>query len=321
MSEFLFQYVPVHPITWVYLSSLLMVGLFFKFGRFWSVRNLDLVLLILLSPGLLLVHFGGAMIKQEQNESASAPLADSGAGSGESGDASIDTADVPIAVGAPTGAASNAEVSPPTDLPAPPLAPKDAKEITPVDDFTVLAESADEPAPQPEASPLRGRAIQYLGFVWLFGACGLFLIRLLLDPTMVRRPLLEPNLSPGGLTFIGCSLFVFLMANVVNSQVAEDDLAGPRSADQLLSGVADQEGERIRVGTVPAMRSCTSCPAWPPYRSTGAMFPMRKASYGTSGSPRRWRFFPTWRSCSGSWPSAIGTSRTSAWESGRPLCT
>ena len=32
------------------------------------------------------------------------------------------------------------------------------------------------------------------------------------------------------------------MANVVNSQVAEDDLAGPRSADQLLAGVADQEG-------------------------------------------------------------------------------
>ena len=38
-----------------------MIGLFFKFGRFWSVRNLDLVLLILVAPGLLLVHFGTAM--------------------------------------------------------------------------------------------------------------------------------------------------------------------------------------------------------------------------------------------------------------------
>ena len=48
MSEILFQYHKVHPTTWVYLSSLLMIGLYFKFGRFWSVRNLDLVLLILL---------------------------------------------------------------------------------------------------------------------------------------------------------------------------------------------------------------------------------------------------------------------------------
>ena len=32
----------------------------------------------------------------------------------------------------------------------------------------------------------------------------MLLTRLLLDPTMVRRPLLEPNLSLGGLTFISC---------------------------------------------------------------------------------------------------------------------
>src|SRR5688500_9774446 len=58
MSEILFQYVRVYPTTWVYLSSLLMLGLFFKCGRFWSVRNLDLVLLVLLAPGLLLVESG-----------------------------------------------------------------------------------------------------------------------------------------------------------------------------------------------------------------------------------------------------------------------
>ena len=48
MSDYLFQYHKVHPTTWVYLSSLLMLGLFFKFSRFWSVRNLDIILLILL---------------------------------------------------------------------------------------------------------------------------------------------------------------------------------------------------------------------------------------------------------------------------------
>src|SRR5882724_5406940 len=56
MSGILFHYQKINPTTWVYLSSLLMIGLFFQFNRFWSVRNLDLVLLILLSPGLLMVN-------------------------------------------------------------------------------------------------------------------------------------------------------------------------------------------------------------------------------------------------------------------------
>ena len=58
MSEILFHYQEIYPTTWAYVSSLMIIGLFFKFSRFWSVRNLDLVLLILLSSGLLFIHFG-----------------------------------------------------------------------------------------------------------------------------------------------------------------------------------------------------------------------------------------------------------------------
>ena len=58
MSDFLFYYRGVDPTTWLYLSSLLSIGLFFKFGRIWSVRNLDLILLISLGPGLLLIYYG-----------------------------------------------------------------------------------------------------------------------------------------------------------------------------------------------------------------------------------------------------------------------
>ncbi|HHK41177.1 MAG TPA: hypothetical protein ENJ50_02060, partial [Planctomycetaceae bacterium] len=58
MREILFQYVQVAPTTWIYLSSLLLIALFFKFNRVWSVRNLDLILLILLAPGLLFVIVG-----------------------------------------------------------------------------------------------------------------------------------------------------------------------------------------------------------------------------------------------------------------------
>ncbi len=68
-----------------------------------------------------------------------------------------------------------------------------------------------------ELATEKGNRLQYWGFAWLLAICGLWLVRLFLDTTMVRRPLLEPNLSSGGMTFIGLSLFIFLMANVVSS--------------------------------------------------------------------------------------------------------
>jgi hypothetical protein len=43
------------PETWLVLSFLACVTLFFKFSRFWSVRNLDLLLLFVLVPGMLLI--------------------------------------------------------------------------------------------------------------------------------------------------------------------------------------------------------------------------------------------------------------------------
>lgn len=140
MSEILFQYQKVNPTTWVYLSSLLTIALYFKFSRVWSVRNLDLVGLVMLAPGLLMVEYG---LSNENSR------------------------------------------------------------------------------------------IEQFGYVWLFATGALFMVRLLLDPIMVRRPLLEPNLSAGGMTFLGISLLVFLMANVVNSQMEPDDLAGVKGAEKV----------------------------------------------------------------------------------------
>ena len=46
----------VNEPTWFYLSFLLITAVFFKFTRLWSVRNLDLALLLLISPGLLFLR-------------------------------------------------------------------------------------------------------------------------------------------------------------------------------------------------------------------------------------------------------------------------
>ncbi len=46
----------VNEPTWFYLSFLLIIAIFFRFKRFWSLRNLDLMLLLMISPGLLLLN-------------------------------------------------------------------------------------------------------------------------------------------------------------------------------------------------------------------------------------------------------------------------
>ncbi|MBM4057895.1 MAG: hypothetical protein FJ275_06620, partial [Planctomycetes bacterium] len=53
-------------------------------------------------------------------------------------------------------------------------------------------------------------ATRQLGYVWIFAVSAFLMVRMLLDTLMERRPLLESNLSPGGLVFLGGSLLVFL---------------------------------------------------------------------------------------------------------------
>jgi hypothetical protein len=80
--------------------------------------------------------------------------------------------------------------------------------------------------------------IEHAGYIWLFAVSGLFLLRLLLDTAMVRRPLLEPNLSVGGMTFLGVSLFAFLMANVIVGKPDAADVSGSQRAADLVGRVA-----------------------------------------------------------------------------------
>lgn len=137
MNQILYDYEQLNATTWMYISSLIAVAVFFKFNRFWSVRNLDLVAIIALAPGLLMVT--------------------------------------------------------------------------------------------------KGESLEPIGYTWLFVVTGVLLVRMLVDPLMVRRPLLEPNLSSGGVTFMGCALMVFLSANVITKQLTESDLEGAREVQRLLS--------------------------------------------------------------------------------------
>lgn len=141
MSELLFQYERVNPTSWAYLSSLLTIALFFKFNRVFCMRNLDLLLVVVLAPGLLCI---------EQ--------------------------------------AFRGNVS---------------------------------------------ETVERFGYVWVIGVNTLLLLRMMYDASMVRRPLLEPNMSSGGLTFLAVSLLAFLAANVITGRPDESDLIAVQRAEHL----------------------------------------------------------------------------------------
>lgn len=209
MQEVLFQY-ELNPTTWVYFSSLLTLAIFFKFSRLWSIRNVDLLGLIALAPGLLLISLGQqSMQRQEQ--------------------AAVDD-ETPVAD------ATDAQQA---------AAAGQAAEPAPADES-----SDDEPLENvpAEAVPAISR-LESLGYTWLFVVGVFFLIRLLADPLLARRPLLEPNLTAGGLTFLALCLFVFLMANVVTADVPEPPLKAENA--QAVALAADEAAQPRKDAAAP----------------------------------------------------------------------
>ena len=207
MSQLLLYYQRPDPATWVFLSTFLMFGLYFVFHRVWSIRNLDLILLTLLAPGLMMVYEGRkARMGKEESIAQGAPLAENSIFQQITHDGVADEfgQDALTLVSANTNArllhsAAASEPSTPGEL------------------LSFARSSLVDPV-----------QLEFLGFVFLLGTCGLLTIRMLLDPALVRRPLLEPNLSIGGLSFIGISLFFFLMGNVITSNPHEQHQRSPK---------------------------------------------------------------------------------------------
>ncbi len=214
MGSFPFGYKPIEATTWAYVSSLLMLALFFKFNRFWSFRNIDLILIVLLSPGLLMVYYGtnppaGILSYFSEAVSVDSPAR-----------AILEERE---------GTTQNTDgvVSP---------------ETSSQDNFA--AEPTVRPEPRRNANSNNATknlsqwqdGLQYRGFLWLFGVGVVWLIRMLIDPGLKRKPFLESNLSSGGLTFLVCSLMFFLFANIVISRPQAEDISGARGAVEMVQG-------------------------------------------------------------------------------------
>jgi hypothetical protein len=319
MSEFPLGYEIVAPASWAYMASLLLVALYFKFNRLWSIRNIDLILLILLAPGLLLVFSGSrgrasaslelnrhkkSLLEKPLQQSPGNPTANpeqeasknpAGGSAGspkseESGFANPDTSkqlnsdkasgdvaqEVPSKSGQSeeqdsiTGSETSEQSTDVTEgdislvqgetgddpgenersaadekapLPSEQLAQADAKENQNLVDSALKV----EPTNELESRLRRFQAWERWGYIWLFILGAVLAIRMLLDPMMARRPLLEPNLTFGGLLFLGCALLGFMIANIITSRPTPHDLYGVEGAFNVVERRANSEPEPLRM--------------------------------------------------------------------------
>lgn len=250
MDVFPFDYVPIPPTTWAYLSSFLLLALFFKFNRFWSVRNLDLLLIILLAPGLLLIDAGRRWVVEYDAEQARVVLQINQAKTAAAENGKSEKADLEKLRNG-TGdsdAAKGGDKKPSYDA-VNKAGEKRASDYTSqisdgnrkLEDKTGLMSDGSE-----KKTPIRltkGHHWQRWGYYWLFGVGVILMFRMLFDSNLKRRPNLEPNLSIGGLVFFGCALMAFLFANIISSNPAVDDLRGAENAVKLVQRTAAEDSD------------------------------------------------------------------------------
>ena len=245
MGEILLNYERPQPATWVYLSSFLTIGLYFVFHRFWSIRNLDLVLLILLAPGLLIVY-EGRQLELEERASQNQQLALQSGPQAKSLVEKFLTLVEPLPLYALSPRFPQQDESDANDLSVredkSSAIPETDRLVSPEDTATDSADASTVV----DSNPLEGKTVvdgdlaieeanksftsselQRIGFLYLLTIQTFILLRMMLDPIMSRRPLLDPNLTAGGLMFLGISLFVFMMANVVRSDPQTQYKQGP----------------------------------------------------------------------------------------------
>ncbi|HYT88552.1 MAG TPA: hypothetical protein VEL76_07575, partial [Gemmataceae bacterium] len=89
----------------------------------------------------------------------------------------------------------------------------------------------------------------WLGYLWLLCGSAYFLVRCVFDLALVRRPALPPNLSFGGLAWLGGALFVCLVAVAfrqpeVNSPTPSRGITTPVAEN----GVTSEGARQVAVG-------------------------------------------------------------------------
>ncbi len=208
-----------NPTWWAYVA-LLIVAVYFRFSRVFSVRNFDLILLILLSTSLTAtVSWKDRSWPQQVS---SDPLQTRLPAEGGFGVQAIPVSLSARQVGA---LASSNEAS--------------AGDVNPADDVPLDEKSSRESGPGGVAALTH--PVSRWGSLGLLAVTAVLLMRLIMDESLSRRPRLDQNLNFAGLTFLCIPAFGILMAHVA--------LLSPHLNTQkaMLYGKALLERQDVRV--------------------------------------------------------------------------
>jgi hypothetical protein len=194
------------------VALLLAVTLFYKFNRLLSLRNWDLLMLFLMVPPLLYLR--------ESRDEKSVALA------------ALSQDEIQFATLPATFAVADPAVVGPAYFAA--LSSEEFRVRTALR----VSATADK--------YLQADRDVWRAYLWLLLASAYWLLRCLLDLTLVRRPIFQPNLNVWGLGFLGTALLIILSLRTLLPPT--EPIPGSRTQSVLLERAASaavQAAERI----------------------------------------------------------------------------
>ncbi len=241
-----FLFVTVESPTWLLYVSLLVIAVFFRFSRLLSVRNLDLVLMLLLSTALVVSAAskpkpGAEIVSTGAQVTALTSVTDSNAKSenAPAQDTSSTTAKTELPVDASTTSPEVAVVATEVTIENSP----DKPPLGAVGEAQLVTPDAEKPAEELVATNgSRGSPLYQWSSIAVLSLSILLIIRLTFDESLTRRPRLEQNLNQAGLTFLFLPAFSILMTGVFIKEIPSRNVAA------VASGVALLEGQESAVG-------------------------------------------------------------------------
>lgn len=225
--------------TWLVYVAVLVVAVYFRFSRFFSIRNLDLALVLMLSTALVL-----------SGEWKNRPWVPGGEDRSPSADGTAvsDVASAgPPATAESHGEAATAEsgrrptVSAPVSLPVSAVATDDSQSTTaqesprPVANKESAAEvvaAGDSPGPRAESE---SHPVFRWSFYVLLALSVLLMVRLVFDEALTRRPRLEQNLNLQGITFLCFPALVLLAVSVFLTDPPDSTIMAVEHGKALLA--------------------------------------------------------------------------------------
>jgi hypothetical protein len=260
-----FLFVDVSNPTWLVYIAVLVLAVFFRFSRLFTVRNLDVLFILALSTSLVIASAWKNIAPPEPADAASKIEGSKGAGVGFA-DAAVATepsnrADDSGSLVSAAAESPRTVVSDSAQNPATPLSDNvksaELNNGTAVENTadvinTVASEQANAQDPPNSdgtvsAGAVTGVATQDASgngprfhpvYLWSSGISlvlsFLLILRLIFDESLTRRPRLEQNLNQAGLTFLCIPAFALLTVGIFIAPPPNSALAAVEQGRALL---------------------------------------------------------------------------------------